>query len=49
MGRPCPVCTRGMYRYKTLLKHIKRVHGWYFKEFIEPKSKGGGGGMKKKE
>ncbi len=47
-ARPCPVCGRGMYRRKDLLEHIKRMHGWYFKQFIEPKGKGGGGGSKKK-
>jgi len=49
MGRPCPVCAQGMFTYKSLLRHIKRAHSWYFKEFIEPKSKGGGVGTKKKE
>ncbi len=48
-ARPCPVCGRGMYRRKALLEHIKRAHGWYFKQFIEPKPKGGGGGAKKKK
>jgi len=48
-ARLCPVCGKGMYRRKALLEHIKRAHGWYFKEFIEPKGKGGGGGAKKKK
>ena len=48
-GRPCPVCGRGMFRRKALLEHIKTNHGWYFKQFIEPKGKGRGGGKKKKK
>jgi len=48
-ARPCPICGKGMFRRKALLEHIKHVHGWYFKEFIEPKGKGGGGGKKRKE
>ncbi len=48
-GRPCPVCGRGMYRRKALLEHIKRMHGSYFRQFIEPKGKGGGGGKKRKK
>jgi len=46
-ARPCPVCGRGMYRYKQLLEHIKRYHGWYFQEFLVPKGSGKGGKKKR--
>ncbi len=35
MGRPCPVCGKGMFRKKQLREHIKRHHPWYYKEYIE--------------
>jgi len=47
MGRRCPVCGRGMFREKALHDHIKKFHGWYFKEFMETGS--GGGGLKKEK
>ncbi len=48
-GRPCPVCGRGMFRRIQLLEHIKMFHGWYFKEWIEPKGSGKGGKKKKEK
>ena len=35
MGRRCPVCGRGMFRRKALMKHIKTHHPSYYKEWYE--------------
>jgi len=40
MGRPCPVCGRGMFRQKKLKEHIRRHHpDYYFKWIFTGKSR----------
>lgn len=32
MGKPCPVCHKGMFREKDLMRHIKLKHYEWFKQ-----------------
>ena len=49
MGKPCPVCKRGMFREKKLKRHIRIHHPDYYETWIENRGKTSRAQMEKAE
>ena len=49
MGRPCPVCKRGMFKEKKLKRHIRIHHPDYYETWIENRGKTSKAQMEKAE